>query len=60
MKREDVKVSTTFFVIVPTFFVIVHTLNICQVSKTILAILVGRCVCLMCGGLVVGFWVEDV
>ena len=25
---EDVKVSTTFFVIVPTFFVIVHTLNV--------------------------------
>ena len=31
-----------------------------QVSKTILTILVGRCVCLMCGGLVVGFWLEDV
>ena len=31
-----------------------------QVLKTILAILVGRCVCLMCGGLVVGFWLEDV
>ena len=25
---EDVKVSTTFFVIFPTFFVIVHTLNV--------------------------------
>ena len=25
---EDVKVSTTFFVILPTFFVIVHTLNV--------------------------------
>ena len=28
-------------------------------SKIILAILVGRCVCLMYGGLVVGFWLED-
>ena len=55
MKMEDVKISTTFFVIVPTFFVIVHTLNICQVSKTIFAILVGRCVCLSTSGLVVGF-----
>ena len=25
---EDVKVSTTFFVILPTFLVIVHTLNV--------------------------------
>ena len=25
---EDVKVSTIFFVIVPTFFIIVHTLNV--------------------------------
>ena len=55
MKMEDVKVSTTFFVIVPTFFVIVHALNICQVSKIILIILVGRCVCLSTSGLVVGF-----
>ena len=59
---EDIKVSTTFFVIVPTFFVIVptffvivHTLNICQLSKIILTILVGRCVCLSTSGLVVGF-----
>ena len=55
MKMEDVKVSTTFFVIVPTFFVIVHALNICQVSKIILIILVGRCVCLSTSGLVIEF-----
>ena len=55
MKMKDVKVSTTFFVIVHTFFVVVHMLNVCQVSKTILAILVGRCVCLSTSGLVVGF-----
>ena len=48
MKMEDVKVSTTFFVIG-------HMLNVCQVSKTILAILVGKCVCLSTSGLVVGF-----
>ena len=35
MKMEDVKVSTTFFVIG-------HMLNVCQVSKTILAILVDN------------------
>ena len=28
MKMEDVKLSTTFFVIVPTFFVIFPTLNV--------------------------------
>ena len=55
MKMEDVKVSTTFFVTVPTFFVIVHTLNVCQVSKIILAILVERCVYLSTSELVVGF-----
>ena len=39
------------------FLVLVPTLNVTsQVPKTILAVLVGRCVYLMCSGLVERFW----
>ena len=58
MMMKDVKVSTTFFVIVPTFFVIA-TLNVFARAWSSVKNNIGnfgwKMLCLMYGGLVVGF-----